>query len=114
MLMFRSGVRLEILRPQCEAAAGDDAVADVQPLVHDVAAFRFGAEAQRDTVAQFNDHDGVNLSFDGRASSLGRGQNVFGYAMADFIMGRLSGFNASGILDYNLSSWAYFFPIGSG
>jgi hypothetical protein len=71
--------------------------------------FRFGAEAQRDTVAQFNDHDGVNLSFDGRASSLGRGQNIFGYAMADFVMGRLSGFNTSGILDYNLSNWAYFF-----
>jgi outer membrane receptor protein involved in Fe transport len=72
---------------------------------------RFGGEAQRDTVAQFNDHDGAKFNFDGRSSSLGRGQNVFGYAMADFIMGRVSSFSASGILDYNLSNWAYFFFV---
>jgi hypothetical protein len=71
--------------------------------------FRFGVEAQRDSVAQFNDQDGANFNFDGRASSLGRGQNVFGYAMADFVMGRVSAFSTSGILDYNLSNWAYFF-----
>jgi hypothetical protein len=72
---------------------------------------RFGGEAQKDVVAQFNDHDGANFNFDGRSSSLGRGQNVFGYAMADFVMGRVSSFSASGILDYNLSNWAYFFFV---
>lgn len=70
---------------------------------------RFGGEAQRDRVAQFNDHDGSNFAFDGRASSLARGQGVFGYAMADYVMGRLSSFSVSGILDYSLSNWAYFF-----
>jgi hypothetical protein len=72
---------------------------------------RFGAEAQRDTVAQFNDNDGANFNFDGRSASLGRGQNVFGYAMADFVMGRVSAFSTSGILDYDLSNWAYFFFV---
>lgn len=72
---------------------------------------RFGGEAQKDTVAQFNDYDGENFSFDGRSSSLGRGQNVFGYAMADFLMGRVASFSTSGILDYSLSNWAYFFFI---
>ncbi len=73
--------------------------------------FRFGGEAQRDTVAQFNDTDSTVLGFDGRASSLGRGQNIFGFAMADFMLGRLSTFSTTGILDYNLSNWAYFFFV---
>jgi len=70
---------------------------------------RFGAEIQKDGVAQFNDNDSANFSFDGRSSSLTRGQGVFGYAMADMLMGRVSGFGTSGILDYNLYNKAYFF-----
>jgi len=70
---------------------------------------RFGAEIQKDGVAQFNDNDGTNFSFDGRSSSLTRGQGVFGYAMADMLMGRVAGFSTSGILDYNLYNKAYFF-----
>jgi len=70
---------------------------------------RFGAEIQKDTVAQFNDNDTAILTFDGRASSLGGGQGVFGYAAADFLMGRLSTFSTNGILDYTLSNRAYFF-----
>ena len=72
---------------------------------------RFGGEAQKDTVAQFNDNDGAAFTFDGRSSSLGKGQNVFGYAMADYVMGRVATFSTSGILDYNLHNWAYFFFI---
>ncbi|HYO81202.1 MAG TPA: hypothetical protein VES20_07365, partial [Bryobacteraceae bacterium] len=70
---------------------------------------RFGGEIQRDSVAQFNDHDAAFFNFDGRASSVGRSQNVFGYAMADYVMGRVSNFSVNGILDYNLSNLAYFF-----
>jgi hypothetical protein len=45
------------------------------------------------------------------SSSLGRGQNVFGYAIADFVIGLVSTFSTSGILDYSLSNWAYFFLL---
>jgi hypothetical protein len=72
---------------------------------------RFGAEIQKDTVAQFNDNDQTQLTFDGRASSLARGQGVFGYAMADYVMGRLATFNTVGILDYNLYNYAQFYFI---
>ncbi|MGH9627486.1 MAG: hypothetical protein ACRD7E_03870, partial [Bryobacteraceae bacterium] len=70
---------------------------------------RFGGEAQRDSVAQINDHDASSFTFDGRSSSLGEGQNIFGYAMADYVMGRVANFSTRGILDYDLSNWAYFF-----
>ncbi|MDX2152365.1 MAG: carboxypeptidase regulatory-like domain-containing protein [Bryobacteraceae bacterium] len=77
---------------------------------------RFGAEFQRDTVMQRNDQDGLTFSFDGRSSSkpaggkpLGVGN--FGYAMADFVMGRSSSFSASGILSYNLFNWSDFFFV---
>ncbi len=70
---------------------------------------RFGGEIQKDGVAQFNDNDGANFSFDGRSTSLGRGQGIFGYAMADMLMGRVASFSTSGILDYNLYNYAYFF-----
>jgi hypothetical protein len=72
---------------------------------------KFGAEFQRDTVRQRNDQDGANFNFDGRASSLGRGTGAFGFAMADYFMGRVSTFSASGILDYNLYNWSDFFFI---
>lgn len=76
---------------------------------------KFGAEFQRDTVFQRNDQDALNLTFDGRASSTvnGRatGTGVFGYALADFLMGRAASFSLSGILNYNLFNWSDFFFV---
>ncbi|MBL8232566.1 MAG: TonB-dependent receptor [Bryobacterales bacterium] len=75
---------------------------------------RFGGEAQRNAVSQFNDQDNSRFTFDGRSASRAAGANpagigVFGYALADFVMGRAASFNAIGIRDYSIHNWAYFF-----
>ena len=76
---------------------------------------KFGGEAQRDTVRQLNDQDGMNLSFDGHGSSTtggkATGTGVFGYAIADYIMGRAATFKVSGILDYDIHNWNNFFFV---
>lgn len=75
---------------------------------------KFGGESQRDRVRQWADRDGASFSFDGRSSSTDasgkpRGLGVFGYAAADFVMGRVSSFSVMGIRDYDLSGWSHFF-----
>jgi hypothetical protein len=76
--------------------------------------FKFGYEMQRDAVMQLNDQDSTTLNFDGRASSTDpsgtqTGLNVFGYSMADFLMGRTATFSTVGILDYTIHTWSTFF-----
>jgi outer membrane receptor protein involved in Fe transport len=76
--------------------------------------FKFGYEMQRDDVMQFNDQSSMSMNFDGRASSTDptgkqTGLNVFGYSMADFMMGRAATFATSGILSYNIHTWSTFF-----
>lgn len=78
---------------------------------------RFGGEMQRDTVAQRNDQDGTTLAFNGQytspvdAAGKPTRTGVFGYSMADMVLGRVTSFSASGILDYDLSNWSSFFFI---
>lgn len=75
---------------------------------------RFGGEGQRAGVRQLNDTPTAVFNFDGRSSSRPAGGNPtgigqFGYAMADFIMGRSSAFNAAGLRDYDIYGWSYYF-----
>lgn len=75
--------------------------------------FKFGYELQRDDVLQDNNQDATSLNFDGRASSTNTagvqtGINVFGYSMADFLMGRVGTFSVNGLLDYNIHTWSTF------
>jgi outer membrane receptor protein involved in Fe transport len=74
---------------------------------------KFGYELQRDDVFQHNDQDSTTLNFDGRASSTDptgkQSTGVFGYAFADFLMGRVATFSSVGILDYNIHTWSTFF-----
>jgi hypothetical protein len=77
---------------------------------------RFGAESQRSAVQQVNLSDRTQFNFDGRSSSTpegGRptGVGVFGYAMADFLMGRSSSFQQRGIRDYNIYNWSHYFFV---
>lgn len=74
---------------------------------------KFGFEVQRDAVTQDNDQDGASFAFDGRASSRPAGGTptgigAYGYAIADFIMGRSSNFNVGGIRRYDIYNWSYF------
>ncbi len=75
--------------------------------------FKFGYEMQKDDVLQYNDQDSLTLNFDGRASSTDpsgkQTQNVFGYSVADFLMGRTATFSTVGLLDYNIHTWSTFF-----
>jgi outer membrane receptor protein involved in Fe transport len=75
---------------------------------------KLGAELQRDNVRQYDDTDKTTFMFDGRYSS-GRTSapttEQFGYAFADFMMGRTVSFGMSGILDYNVSNWNTFFYV---
>lgn len=72
---------------------------------------KFGVELQRERVRQLDDTERVNFTFDGRYAS-GRTTppvaDQFGFAFADFLMGRTTGFGVSGILDYDISNWNYF------
>lgn len=74
---------------------------------------KFGGEAQKESIRQRNDTDAASFTFDGRSSSkvngTSKGIGVFGYSMADFVMGRVASFSARGLLDYDISNWAYFF-----
>jgi len=76
---------------------------------------RFGAETQRDAVLQFNDAGQTSMTFDGRSSSTTGGKitgsGVYGYALADAVMGRAASFTLNGILNYNLHNWSDFFFI---
>ena len=75
---------------------------------------KLGAEVQRDDVRQYDDTDKTVFMFDGRYSS-GRTSaptaEQFGYAFADFLMGRTVGFSMSGILDYDVHNWNTFFYV---
>jgi Carboxypeptidase regulatory-like domain/TonB-dependent Receptor Plug Domain len=58
------------------------------------------------------------FSFDGRFSSLGAGQNNFVYGMADLLLGTTNirgqtgaGFFQSGVLDYTIRDWDYYFFV---
>ncbi len=70
---------------------------------------KLGGEAQRDKVRQFNDQDSAQFDFDGRYSSLNKQKGKFGWAFADFMMGRTYNFSVRGILDYDVYSWSNFF-----
>jgi hypothetical protein len=63
---------------------------------------RFGGEIKDDVFQMTKDQDSANFKFDGRASSSAAGVGQFGYALADFVMGRVASFNTSGVLDYDL------------
>ncbi|MDZ7636884.1 MAG: carboxypeptidase regulatory-like domain-containing protein [Bryobacterales bacterium] len=74
---------------------------------------KFGLESQRSGVRQFNPSDRASFSFDGRASSRAAGANpagigVFGYSMADYLMGRSSSFQQSGTRDYDIRNWSHY------
>ena len=64
--------------------------------------FRFGGEVKQDVFQMTKNQDSANFRFDGRASSQTAGIGQFGYALADFVMGRTAAFNTTGILDYDL------------
>jgi outer membrane receptor protein involved in Fe transport len=75
---------------------------------------KFGGEYEYDWVINFNDEDVASLSFDGHmssrpagGSSLGTG--VFGYSMADFVLGRAATISVQGIRNYTLSNHAISF-----
>lgn len=63
---------------------------------------RFGGEFKQDVFQMTKDQDSANFRFDGRAASGGSGIGLFGYALADFVMGRVASFNTSGVLNYDL------------
>jgi hypothetical protein len=63
---------------------------------------RFGGEFKQDIFQMTKDQDSANFNFDGRASSRGAGIGVFGYSLADFLMGRVASFKVNGVLDYDL------------
>ncbi|MCL5742538.1 MAG: carboxypeptidase regulatory-like domain-containing protein, partial [Acidobacteria bacterium] len=70
---------------------------------------KFGAETQRMSVIQLLKHDRTQFTFDGRATSNQGGVGVFGFSMADFLMGRAATFQQSGVRNYNLSNWSNYF-----
>ncbi len=77
---------------------------------------KFGAESQRDGVLQWADRDFASFTFDGRFASTDAagkptGLGVFGYSMADFMMGRTATFFATGLRDYDLADWSHFFFV---
>jgi hypothetical protein len=77
---------------------------------------KVGMESQRSGIRQFNPSDRASFSFDGRASSkpaVGNptGIGVFGYSIADFLMGRSSSFQQSGTRDYDIRNWSHYFFI---
>lgn len=73
-----------------------------------------GVEIQRQNVRQYDDTERIYFLFDGRFSAgldTAPQQNQFAYAFADFMMGRISpaaAYSASGILDYDVSTWNVF------
>jgi len=72
---------------------------------------KFGARFQKGNVRQFKDNDQATFQFDGRASSklasgASQGVGVFGYAAADFLMGRVATFSTIGLRDYDIYSWS--------
>lgn len=76
--------------------------------------WKFGGEAQKSGVRQLADQLASAFNFDGRSSSTpaaGRpgGVGVFGYSLADLLMGRSSAFNTSGLRDYDIYAWSYYF-----
>ena len=84
--------------------------------IHGKHNIKFGVESQRSGVRQFNPSDRASFNFDGRSSSrpaLGNptGIGVFGYAMADYLMGRSSAFQQWGTRDYDIRNWSHYFFV---
>ena len=74
---------------------------------------KFGFEYQNDFISDTNDQDGAFLSFDGHASSQPAtgnpvGLGMFGYATADFVMGRAAEISVLGVLSDRLTTRAYY------
>jgi len=63
---------------------------------------KFGGEIKEDVFQMTKDQDSANFRFDGRASSSAGGIGQFGYALADFVMGRVAAFTTTGVLNYDL------------
>ena len=72
---------------------------------------KFGAETQRTSVLQQLNYDRTNFTFDGRATSKSGGVGVFGYSIADLLMGRAATFAQSGVRNYKLSNWSNYFFV---
>lgn len=74
---------------------------------------KVGGDMHRDTTRQYNTQDYASFAFDGRYASepeTGRGWGNFGFAVADFLMGRTTGFNQQGVRSYTTTAWnSYFF-----
>lgn len=84
--------------------------------IHGSHNLKFGVESQRSGVRQFNPSDRASFSFDGRSSSRAAGASpagigVFGYSMADYLMGRSSTFQQSGTRDYDIRNWSHYFFV---
>ena len=63
---------------------------------------KFGGEFKDDVFQMTKNQDSAIFKFDGRASSGSAGTGQFGFALADFVMGRSSSFSTTGILNYDL------------
>jgi hypothetical protein len=74
---------------------------------------KFGGEFQRDSINNYKEADAAEIQFDGRSSSrpagaVSGGIGVFGYSMADFLMGRSSSISVQGVRDYLLTTLSYY------
>lgn len=75
---------------------------------------KFGFQAQRDSLKQYNDAPHLNLNFFGGFSTLTQGTNNccpgdIGSSTADLLMGLTTGFSETGIRNYDIHNWSYFF-----
>lgn len=76
--------------------------------------FKFGGEVARRALHANNQQDNTNFAFTGQFASTpptgsATGTGTFGYAMADFLMGRVATFRTASPYDQQLYAWSYFF-----
>lgn len=75
---------------------------------------KFGFEVQRSAMSRNDLSDGAQFRFQGRFSNRGVGPSgaiphaLFSHSFADFMMGRVENFIASGQMEYALPVWGYF------
>jgi hypothetical protein len=75
---------------------------------------KFGGEYQYRSLPQNNDQDSASFAFTGQFSSTtpagaATGTGTYGYAVADFLMGRIGTFSVTGRSPVYPYSWMYFF-----
>lgn len=86
--------------------------------------FKFGLEGQHSNYSRFVNFDNGQFTFNGAYSNTSAplngpwpslvtpsGENAFAYAWADFLLGRVRSFDATGVADNGFSGSSYFFFV---